>query len=32
LSQIKPGEEIAAKLVEGTINQLVAKNQANLGL
>ncbi len=32
LSQIKPMEEVGAKLVEGAINQPVAKDQANLGL
>jgi hypothetical protein len=32
LSQVEPVEEASVELIEGAINQLVAKDQANLGL
>jgi hypothetical protein len=32
LSQDKPMEEASVKIVEGAINQLIAKDQVNLGL
>jgi hypothetical protein len=32
LNQVKPVEEVGAKPIQGTINQFVAKNKANLGL
>jgi hypothetical protein len=32
LNKAKPMEEVGAKPIQGIINQLVAKDQANLGL